>query len=233
MADQGSPRKSKIVVAFLYAGRIPREVAQIMVASVKRTMPDARVVQMTDYHTKPILGVDDVMRKHWNGQNLMPYRFLHMKEFPLDQTIFLDYDVVVRKDLSALFAEDFDVALTRRDETDWALRNSPLVRDSMPYNTGVMLSRASGRGFWEEAYQMCLRMPDSSQGWWGDQLAIKELAQRTTLKVKEFPCDLYNYSPDNNFEDLGGKYVVHYKGKLRKAWMLAQWSALLPAKGRR
>jgi hypothetical protein len=218
-------------VAFLHAGNISREVAQIMVASVKRAMPGARVVQMTDYSTKPILGVDEVIRKHWNGQRLMPYRFLHMKDFPLDRTIFMDYDVVVQKDLSALFEDDFDIALTTRPEEDLSKR--PLMREAMPYNTGVMMSRPSGLPFWDQAYEMCLGMPDESQGWWGDQLAIKALAESTTLKLRKYPGDLYNYSPGLYDEDVSDKFVLHYKGKMRKAWMLKKWSELLPKKLRR
>ncbi len=217
-----------IAIAFLYAGRIPRELAQIMVASVKQAMPHAKVVQLTDNNTKPILGVDEVIRKYWDGQRLMPYRFLHMKEFPEPNALFLDYDVVVLKDFSHLFEDDFDVGLTYRDETDPSLRLSPLVQETMPYNTGVMLSKLSGRGFWEEAYEICLGMPDQSQGWWGDQLAIKKLADRTTLKLKKYPCALFNYSPAHWEEDLSEKFVIHYKGKNRKVWMLDQWGHLLP-----
>lgn len=222
---------AEVTIAFLYAGSISREVAQIMVASVKRAMPQAKVVQLTDYSTKPILGVDDVARKHWNGQHLMPYRFLHMKDFPLDRTIFLDYDVVVQKDLGILFEDDFDIGLTLRDDEDLSKR--PMMREAMPYNTGVMLSRASGRPFWEEAYEICLGMPDEVQGWYGDQVAIKTLAERSALKVKEYPGTLYNYSPGVYDEDVSGKFVVHYKGKRRKAWMLEKWAELLPKKIRR
>lgn len=217
-----------ITFAFLHAGRIPREVAQIMVASVKKTMPNARVVQMTDYNTKAILGVDDVVRKFWDGRQLMPYRFLHMKEFPLGRTIFADYDTVLCRDVSHLFDEEFDVALTRRDETDRSLADAPDVLREMPYNTGVMLSRESGRGFWEEAHRMCLGMPDEDRGWWGDQVAIKTLADTTTLRVKELPCALYNYTPVDPGEDLRGKFVLHYKGADRKKEMLEQWGHLLP-----
>jgi len=220
-----------ITIAFLYAGNISREVAQIMVASVKHAMPGAKVTQLTDYGTKPILGVDDVIRKHWNGQHLMPYRFLHMKDFPLARTIFLDYDIVVQKDLGILFEDEFDVALTLRDDEDLSKR--PMMREAMPYNTGVMLSRASGRPFWEEAHRMCLGMPDEVQGWYGDQVAIKTLAESSTLKIKTYPGTLYNYSPGLYDEDVSDKFVLHYKGQRRKAWMLEKWARLLPKRQRR
>jgi lipopolysaccharide biosynthesis glycosyltransferase len=216
-----------IVVAFLYVGALSR-ICQIMVASVRAAMPGARIVQMSDYETKKVTGVDEVVRKHWDRKFLMPYRLLHLKDFAAEQAIFLDADVVVQKDLGPLFQDEFDVALTYRDETDPSLRNSPEAYELMPFNAGVVLARASGKAFWDEAYQLCLNMPEDSRRWFGDQLAIKEVAARTTLRVRQYPCALYHYSPGKREEDLGGKYVVHYKGDTRKTWMQEQWSHLLP-----
>ena len=215
-----------IVIGFLYVGALSK-LPQIMVASVRAVMPRARIVQMSDYATKKVTGVDEVIRKHWDQKFLMPYRLLHLKDFPVEHAVFLDADVVVRKDLGHLFQDEFDVALTYRDETDPSLRKSPLAYELMPFNAGVMLSRASGREFWAEAHRLCLKMPEESRRWFGDQLAIKEVAARTTLKVRQYPCALFNYSPSKVDEDLGEKYVVHYKGDTRKAWMQDQWGHLL------
>jgi lipopolysaccharide biosynthesis glycosyltransferase len=198
-----------------------------MVASVRAAMPGARIVQMTDLDTRKVAGVDDVIRKPWDRKFLMPYRLLHLKEFPAASAIFLDADVVVQKDLSPLFRDEFDIALTYRDETDPSLRKSPEAYQMMPFNAGVMLSRPSGREFWAEAHQACLAMTEDRHSWFGDQLAIKEVAARTTLKVKQYPCALYNYSPARWNEDLSEKFVIHYKGENRKIWMLEQWKHLL------
>ena len=216
-----------VTVAFLYVGRVSK-LAQIMVASVRAAMPDARIVQMSDYATRQVTGVDEIIRKQWDQRLLMPFRLLHVKEFPPGDTIFLDADVVVQKDLSPLFQDDFDVALTFRDHTDPSLRGTPEAYELMPFNTGVMLSRPSGRAFWDEAHRLCLVMPDAHKAWFGDQLAIKEVAASTTLRVKQYPCALYNYSPRLRDEDISEKFVIHYKGNDRKAWMLHQWARLLP-----
>jgi lipopolysaccharide biosynthesis glycosyltransferase len=182
---------------------------------------------MTDLDTVRVIGVDDVIRKPWDRKFLMPYRLLHLKEFPAANAILLDADVVVQRDLSPLFRDEFDVALTYRDETDPSLRKSPQAYQMMPFNSGVMLSRPSGREFWAEVHQACLAMTEDRQSWFGDQLAIKEVAARTMLKVKQYPCALYNYSPARWDEDLSEKFVVHYKGENRKIWMLEQWKHLL------
>lgn len=189
-----------------------------MVASVKKVMPTAKIVQMTDYDTKPVTGVDEVVRKCYDGRFLMPYRMLHLQDFPESQAIFLDTDVVVRKDLTPIFDEDFDIGLT--------IWTGPImdpngvdVTKTMPYNTGVMFSKQAGKPFWAEAHQYCLALPLEKWGWWGDQLSVKAIADKTSLRVKTFPCDLYNYSPGSENEDLSDRFVVHYKG-LRKEWML-------------
>lgn len=207
-----------LTVGFLHVGRISKE-AQIMVASVKSAMPAARIVQMTDANTKPVTGVDDVIRKRYDGRFLMPYRLLHLKDFPPADAVFLDTDVIVQKDLSAIFAEDFDIALTRRYKPVRDLTGYDLAAE-MPYNTGVMFSRASGTSFWQKAYEHCLTLPEQDREWWGDQVSIKATADVTNLKLKEFPCDLYNYTPRKQDEDVSNKYVVHYKGPHRKEWML-------------
>lgn len=219
-----------LVIGFLYVGNVSR-IPEIMVASVRAAMPGASIVQMTDFATKKVLGVGEVIRKEWDRRLLMPYRLLHLKEFPPANAVFLDADVVVQKDLRPLFQDEFDIGLTYRDETDPSLRKSPAAYQMMPFNAGVMLSRPSGREFWTEAHRVCLAMPEDRQQWFGDQLAIKEVAARTTLKVKQYPCALFNYSPSRWGEDLSDKFVIHYKGDNRKIWMLEQWRHLLqPAK---
>lgn len=207
-----------LTVGFMHIGKISK-VAQIMVASVRKAMPTARVVQMTDADTKPVIGVDDVIRKRYDGKYPMPYRLLHLKDFPDADAVFLDTDVVVQKDLAPIFENEFDIGLTIRDQPVFDPDGID-VTIAMPYNTGVMFSRASGRPFWEAAYRHCLTFSDFEKKWWGDQLSIKAVADTTSLKLKTFPCDLYNYTPNNPEEDVKEKFVVHYKGT-RKLWMLA------------
>lgn len=206
-----------LTVGFMHIGKISK-VAQIMVASVKKAMPAARIVQMTDTDTKPVTGVDDVIRKRYDGKFPMPYRLLHLKDFPETDAIFLDTDVVVQKDLSPVFESEFDIGLTVRDEPVVDPEGIDITI-TMPYNTGVMFSRPSGRPFWEAAYRHCLAFSDYEKEWWGDQLSVKAVADTTTLKLKTFPCSLYNYTPEKSGQDLGEKFVVHYKGA-RKEWML-------------
>lgn len=207
-----------LTVGFMHIGKISK-VAQIMVASVRKTMPTARIVQMTDYDTKPVIGVHEVIRKRYDGKYPMPYRLLHLKDFPDADAVFLDTDVVVQKDLSPIFENDFDIGLTIRYGPILDLDGIDITK-TMPYNTGVMFSRPAGRPFWDEAYRYCLTLPKEDKEWWGDQLSVKAAADTPPAHVKTFPCGLYNYTPSRPDEDLSEKFVVHYKGR-RKEWMLA------------
>src|SRR5262245_44288875 len=131
--NRGVAGSREIAVGFLYVGPLSK-IAQIMVASVRAAMPRARVIQMTDYATKPVTGVDQAIRKRWDGKTLMTYRLEHLRDFPPGNAVFLDADVVVRKDLAHLFDDEFDVALTYRDETDPSLRLTPEAYEKMPFN---------------------------------------------------------------------------------------------------
>jgi len=221
------PRRNSrpgITVAFLHIGDdhvLPR----IMLASVRRAMPEARIVQLTDETTAPMAQVDEVVRKPYDGTHLMTFRLRHMADLQPRNTLFLDTDVVVQHDLAFLFGQEFDVALTRRTGSI----PDPNGVDGaalMPYNTGVMLSKASGWDFWRQSCEYCESLHEQHRRWWGDQFAVREIAARSTFRVLDIPCDIYNYSPTFENEDVSARFVVHYKGR-RKAWMLARAAAEL------
>jgi len=204
-------------VAFVHVGEedfLPR----IMVASVRRAMPSARIVLLTDQKTPPVVGADEVIRLPYDGVHLMSFRLLHFARLSPCDVIFLDTDVIVQRDLSLLFESEFDVALTRRENIGLDPQGID-VAAVMPYNTGVMFSRPSGWDFWHNAWNYCETLPDNARRWWGDQFSIKAVAEIAPLRIRELPCDLYNYSPALETEDVNGRFVVHYKGK-RKPWMM-------------
>ena len=60
-------------IGFLYVGPV-LPIPQIMVASLKKVMPHARLVQMTDAATLPVPGVDEVIRKPQTDDRFMCYR---------------------------------------------------------------------------------------------------------------------------------------------------------------
>ncbi len=189
-----------------------------MVASVRRTMPRARIVHLADENTEAVAGVDEILRLPYDGDRLMTFRLRHFAALKPCHAVFLDTDVILQQDLSRLFRAEWDIALTSRDEAV-PDPNGADVAALMPYNTGVMLSKPSGWDFWANAWRYCETLPLEHQKWWGDQLAVRAVAQGCPLVLRELPCSVYNYTPKADLEDLQECAVVHYKGK-RKAWML-------------
>lgn len=214
-----------INVAFVHVGAdsvLPR----IMAGSVRRAMPDARVVHLTDERTDGIPEADEVVRLPYDGVHLMSFRLAHLAGLAPCDAVFIDTDCVVQRSVEPLFETDFDVALTRREH----IGLDPLGTDVaavMPYNTGVMLAKPSGWDFWINARNYCERLPDRERRWWGDQLAVKAVAEVAPLRILELPCHEYNYSPAAEAEDVSGKFIVHYKGPQRKPWMIRRGRAEL------
>jgi lipopolysaccharide biosynthesis glycosyltransferase len=206
-----------ITVAFVHVGQ-DGLLPSIMVATVRRAMPRARIVQLTDETTAPVAHVHDIIRAPYDGKHLMTFRLAHFAQLEPCNAVFLDTDVMVQKDLEPLFDWTFDVALTIR-EGAIPDPHGVDVTASMPYNTGVMLSKPEGWEFWEEASKHCETLPDDARRWWGDQFSVKTIAEVIPLCILDLPCDIYNYTPSSETEDLSDRFVVHYKGQ-RKPWMI-------------
>ena len=187
-------------VAFLWVGFEPYP--QLMVESVRRHMPSAHIVQMTDQRSR-VFDVDEVRRLEYD-KHLMTFRLHHLATWPHEQAIILDGDVVLKGDLGHVFDQSFQVALTKRDRKDY------------PYNSGVMFSRCPE--FWKQAAQWLKKHP-ALWDWDGDQAAIKEIAPQ--FDVLELRCEDYNWSPSSP-TDTSTALAWHYKGKRRKEWLRMQ-----------
>lgn len=191
-------------VIFPYWGIDESDLAEMMVNSVKRCMPYAKVIQQTDEKTPQLPFVDEVWRKPRTG-DFIEHRFGMLSELK-DECLSLDYDVIVQADLSHVFNDDWDVCLTERSGAPEETR----------YNSGVMFLRPSGNGFWKK---MLKEYQNHKDGWMGGQVAICKALQKTRYKVKLLDRDQYNYTPQSTpQEDVSKRLVVHYKGK-RKEWM--------------
>lgn len=179
-----------------------------MVRSVKEVLR-CPVVQMSDLKTPEVAGVDRVQRIPFIRE-LMPYRFEHMIALGDAEVLFLDSDVIVRKDVSDVFANRFDVALTVRPQR----QRVPL---HMPYNTGVIFSRC--QAFWQAALEYTLTLDATAQRWYADQYATAKIAGTDRFDVRELPCATYNWSPESKDDVNENAKIIHYKGALRKPWM--------------
>ena len=205
--DMGTP-----VATFVLVGEQPW--APLMVESINR-VTGYPVIQLSDLNTPEVDGVDEVVRIPMRVP-LMPYRLKHLALCPYDEWVTFDTDIIVKKPLADVWARPFDVAITRRLRGKCLDPNGVDIAPHMPFNTGVMFSRDSS--FWREAHDWLCKQSQERQDWWGDQLAVAEVAQRRTHHVLLLPGEEFNWTPDKR-EDVSDARIWHYKGA-RKDWMM-------------
>jgi len=214
-----------------------------MIESVRKNMPCAEIIQLSDDETHAIANVDHVYRFGSTPDYLMPARMSYQFQFlrrwcrPDEKVIFIDPDIIIQHDISHVFDEYFDIGLTWR-------ANLGKLSDQMPFNAGVVFVRNTEGGwkFWLKASNMLAKAPENLKIWYGDQLAMIELVGRENYKnrtnsiingidtvYKMIPCEDYNYSPISDellralnvsgecktLDRLRSKNVLHFKGGLK------------------
>lgn len=183
-----------------------------MLASVRKCMPTVNVHQLTDEHCAGLDGVDNVIRMKGN----MPMAVQRMRHHAscIGEWLFIDADIIITKDVSDVFDEPFDIAVTDRVGTDMEGTKYGLA---MPYNMGVTFSRSPA--FWISVCNVLAKMPPKLQEWCGDQMAVCELV-KTWPNVKILPGAKYNYPPlsadDNKTQEAS---ILHYKGNRKQLLM--------------
>lgn len=204
------------VVTFLQVGQQTWSAA--MVESAKTL--GYPIVQMSDLKTPRVAGVDEVIRLPMKVP-LMPFRLKHLALCPYKTWLTLDTDILVKKPVADVFERSFDVAITRRTE-GVCLHNGTDIAPSMPFNTGVIFSRTPE--FWMEAYDWLRSQDDAKQHWWGDQLAVAEIANRLKYHVLVLPGHEFNWTPSHEGEQSEAR-IWHYKGVNRKEWITRAYSS--------
>lgn len=173
------------------------------VASARKMMPNATILQLAGHNFLDIGADDVVFMKDLN-------RYEHQSLVP-GETLFLDVDVIVQKDVSNVFNDDFDAAFCLRSKFDV---NNPPSPERRPYNGGVVFARTPEfwrvmATYWETAGRPI------------DDIFLGHFIAKGLFNVKNLPGVYYNYTPQIEGEDVSDKAIVHYKG-VKKPWMLAR-----------
>jgi hypothetical protein len=193
----------------------PYVLAEILVRSVRATMPGVEIVHLTDDTSPPVHGVDTVVRKPVG--KMLERRIEHYADCHGDWLL-LDTDVVVRKDVRDVFVLHFSVALTDRNWPHMAV--TPDLTAKMPYNTGVVFSREPE--FWVAVLKTWRAFPQETQAsWMSEQMAVAKVAEAWP-ELAVLPGSVYNYPPAREGDESDAA-IVHFKGQ-RKAWMRKLWA---------
>lgn len=195
--------------------------ADMLIQSVRKAMPGVPIVHLSDEETKPIPGVD-LLRYQYAPQSLhrvQLYALAHVSA-PEDW-LFLDTDCVVNRDVSGVFADNFDIAVCDREGTYVAGEAGSEFMKRNPYNMGVVFSRSGG--FWNPVQVRVGSLSPTSQAeLTADQVAMCAEIKTNKWEVKILPGLEFNYPPKDRFEDVSMRAIVHYKGPSRKKMLLEQ-----------
>lgn len=193
--------------------------ADMMMRSCRKVMPDVPIIQLTDQSTPALYGVDEVRRRsHAHTAMLRVEHYIACE----GEWVFLDTDILLQRDIRAVFDEPFDVAIADRVGcvTPTEGDDYPLYQ-SMPYNSGVVFSRSPD--FWRAVLHHMETVPPEKKSWMGDQYGVNAVIQQGRFTVKVLPGRQYNCPPVHRRDACAEAAILHFKGPQRKEWLLARF----------
>jgi hypothetical protein len=156
--------------------------------------------------------------------------------------VFLDADMLVidRFELPAL--RDKDVILLKREQNATTLIN-PNYPEHYPEFEGKTLGEVmpflasfiatSNNRFFSDLLQVALSMPARFHRWYGDQMALKRVAERKKYRIKEVPELVYSHPARSAISRdeiasarKGGVRLLHFKGLKAKGFQRSTCDAL-------
>lgn len=210
------------------------ELAGMSIDSIRRVDSNSKVHVVTDDTLTPFPHGTDVRHVLPTGRPAMVANLdaqIHVLNYLQrgDRVLFLDADTLMLRPFPwALAAKLF---VTWRKEVN-GNREMAILQ---PYNYGVVGAHVCPEVI--EAFywmrQRILHMSRKNQDWYGNQLALAELVGSppqdgtadkdvrvnwalgdtgTAITVRQMPCDVFNFSPNEAGEDVSGKSILHLKG---------------------
>lgn len=180
--------------------------ATMMVDTCKRL--GYEVLQLSDMEAPDVPKVDEVWRAPKTGGRML-YRARRLTEVPAPY-VMLDTDMLLMRDISDGF-DDSDVSLSWRPHHLVKVKHDGIYR--MPYNGGLIFVRNAD--FITDCLAVMEKQTEKMQDWFGDQLALCEVAESGKYKVRALREDFWNHAP-NSFAFVDGIRIYHFKGKRKE-----------------
>lgn len=208
-------------VYFEYPGKtVYRRLLDVFRFSLERTLPEARLMVLS---AVPPDREKDPGRQKW-ASNLLKVELWreavrrHMREKGDRPLILMDCDMIVRRDITTQFRDEFDISFTQRADP----------KTCEPINTGIMCIRPSSRviEFFDRLVQVTTGMwldPEFHERYWQKyrgimQAGIGYMIERDLidLEYRMYPCSIWN-ACDREYPGIGTETkVVHLKENIRK-----------------
>jgi hypothetical protein len=205
-----------VKVGFFLQGPHLMPLAESLVWSIRKAMPDVHIAHLTDGECPPLPGTETIRIPEDMPMGVR--RVTHYTRLEGDWC-FCGVDVLFRKDVRSVFEKPFDVALASRKGTVWERSPYSVLQ---PYNFDILFSRSPK--FWEAALKMMKQLPLELQDNGAEQLITNLLAVSDLFDV-EIISSAYNFTPKNLTDDVGDVSILHLKGG-RKAWIPALAGAI-------
>lgn len=185
-----------------------QERVQVVLHAIRQHLPKAWVVQLSNATFPAAPGVDAVHRRANEG-DFIRWAFRSMLDLLADRNPVLQLatDIIVRRDVSEVFDQDFDVAACRYPER-------PTI-----YCGDTNFIQQGGRRLWETALDLYEATPHLHDGWEGGQTAFTLAMSRARVRVRDLDSQVYNFTPDRPGQIPASAALVHYRG-VRKDFLL-------------
>jgi hypothetical protein len=182
----------------------------LLTASIRKHLPDAKIVQLSNLDFPAADDVDEVIRIENKG-DFIEWAFTALIQLLErgEPVIQLATDIIVTGELSSVFNDEFDVAACRYPAKD---------RGDGAFCGDVNFINQSGIGLWKDSLEYYRLHPEIRDGWEGGQTAMLEVAKTGKYSIKELPYDVYCYTPEDYDEDISAAKIVHFRGN-RKGMM--------------
>ena len=210
------------------------EIPQSLVQSIRLTMGDkVNVVQLTNYETKEIKGVNSVKRFDLSSKIMIArLQSYNLYENETNYTFFCDADCVFINKLSLPNIEDINIFLSPRLKDFKINYNYPeyyeefvdkTANEVMPFLFCAIATKGNQQKFFKNLLNICLKLPNRFHNWYGDQYS---LFLETKTKLKEFGLldpNIYQYEikevlMPKKLEQIIeiGCQILHFKGSQSK-----------------
>ena len=210
------------------------EIPQSLVQSIRLTMGDnVNVVQLTNYETKEIKGVNSVKRFDLSSKIMIArLQSYTLYENETNYTFFCDADCVFINKLSLPNIKDINVFLSPRTKDFKINCNYPehyeefvnkTANEVMPFLFCAIATVGNQQKFFKSLLNICLKLPDRFHRWYGDQYS---LFLETKNNLKEFGLldpNIYQYEikevlMPKKLEQIIeiGCQILHFKGSQSK-----------------
>ncbi len=180
--------------------------AELTIASVRKFLPQAKIVQLSNLDFPMVEGVDEVLRRENKG-DFIEWAFgslisLIERGEPILQ---IATDVLLNwAPVEDVFRKEFDVA---------ACRYPWLDRNDGAFCGDVNFINPAGLSFWRDVYDYYMGHPEIQDGWEGGQTAFLRVVQTKKHKILELDSDIYCFTPDRPNLSLDGVKIIHFRGQ--------------------